>query len=185
MLVQTLIPLFLSTLPAVQAIPQTKYPRALECNDTKACPYPTVCTDDPYITWCDASGPDPVCPGTCSYQSCGGMDPSANKCPDGTICSSDPRTGGCGLACDQLGICIPVDAETCGGFVGALCGDPDQECYDNPADDCDPETGGADCIGVCLFPLVGTEDVPGPEPTLGEGPEPTLGEEPCDEYDGE
>lgn len=36
----------------------------------------------------------------------------------------------------------------CGGFAGFVCSDG-YECVDDPSDDCDPEQGGADCIGIC------------------------------------
>ena len=46
----------------------------------------------------------------------------------------------------------------CGGFAGLAC--PDElSCVDDPNDDCDPDQGGADCIGVC-------------EPAHGHGPKP-------------
>jgi hypothetical protein len=37
---------------------------------------------------------------------------------------------------------------SCGGFPGTRCPEG-QLCLDNPSDDCDPDNGGADCIGNC------------------------------------
>ena len=39
----------------------------------------------------------------------------------------------------------------CGGIAGIMC-PRDLVCVDNPADDCDPERGGSDCIGICVAP---------------------------------
>ena len=38
---------------------------------------------------------------------------------------------------------------SCGGFLGTPCPNG-QLCLDDPGDDCDPDQGGADCIGVCV-----------------------------------
>jgi hypothetical protein len=102
------------------------------------------------------------CLGTCrrpapvkEYQACGGnMRPPPPDCAKGTTCRDDPRVPGCGRACDRQGICIPDNAPQCGGFAGFECPKGSGlECYDLPNDDCDPEDGGNDCIGVCLKPL--------------------------------
>ena len=37
----------------------------------------------------------------------------------------------------------------CGGFKGGQCPNPGYECLDDPSDKCDPQAGGADCIGYC------------------------------------
>ena len=40
------------------------------------------------------------------------------------------------------------NGQFCGGFAGIPC--PDGfTCVDNPCDNCNPKTGGADCGGVC------------------------------------
>lgn len=47
---------------------------------------------------------------------------------------------------------LPVSqhlTRSCGGFAGLAC-PKGQLCLDDPNDDCDPEQGGADCIGVCV-----------------------------------
>jgi hypothetical protein len=92
-----------------------------------------------------------ACPTKPQYKSCGGMSIEANRCPSGHECISDPRTGGCGLACDQPGICVPTDAPKCGGFAGFQC--PEKKgyrCYDDPRDNCDPSRGCRDNMGICL-----------------------------------
>ncbi|MEZ4252598.1 MAG: hypothetical protein R3B99_30680 [Polyangiales bacterium] len=60
---------------------------------------------------------------------------------------------GVGCATDSLG---PVGSSVlevrqstaCGGFAGLLCPDG-YACVDDPRDDCDPDRGGADCMGIC------------------------------------
>ena len=37
----------------------------------------------------------------------------------------------------------------CGGLAGLDCPSPRQICVDDPRDNCDPRTGGRDCIGLC------------------------------------
>jgi hypothetical protein len=37
----------------------------------------------------------------------------------------------------------------CGGFAGIHC-PGDSVCVDDPRDDCDPASGGADCSGICV-----------------------------------
>ncbi|KAJ4193562.1 Hypothetical protein NCS54_01282500 [Fusarium falciforme] len=95
------------------------------------------------------------CPGTCyfknQYQTCGGFrrEPPP-PCKEGTHCIDDSRIpGSCGMACDAPGICAPIKAPSCGGFMGKKC-PKGLWCYDDPRDDCDPKKGGADCIGICL-----------------------------------
>ena len=41
-----------------------------------------------------------------------------------------------------------IDPIACGGFGGLECPDG-LTCVDDPADDCDPNKGGADCSGIC------------------------------------
>jgi len=38
----------------------------------------------------------------------------------------------------------------CGGIAGIACPDG-QTCIDDPVDSCDPDCGGADCGGICVF----------------------------------
>ena len=42
--------------------------------------------------------------------------------------------------------------QACGGLQGLVCPSPRQVCVDDPRDNCDPKTGGADCIGICRGP---------------------------------
>lgn len=43
--------------------------------------------------------------------------------------------------------------QMCGGIAGIPC-PTGQTCVDNPADDCNPTSGGADCPGICIgYPL--------------------------------
>lgn len=85
------------------------------------------------------------------YPSCGGFTIEPNECQGGT-CISDPRKPGCGLACDEPGICVPEDVSRCGGYAGLKCSEG-MECFDDPADGCDPDNGGFDCTGFCLVAL--------------------------------
>lgn len=41
--------------------------------------------------------------------------------------------------------------KACGGIAGLEC-PGNQVCIDDPRDDCCPQTGGRDCIGVCVPP---------------------------------
>lgn len=94
------------------------------------------------------------CSGTCQftnkYKSCGGKVVTPTFCGSKSKCADDPRLPpNCGMACDRPGICIPKKAKQCGGFAGFEC-DAGKFCYDVPNDGCDPNNGGADCIGICL-----------------------------------
>lgn len=82
------------------------------------------------------------------YPPCGGfrIEPLICEDPD-AICISDPRSGSCGMACDELGICVvPI---FCGGIAAFEC-PKGMTCYDDPQDECDPRAGGADCGGICV-----------------------------------
>ena len=115
------------------------------CREDMTCvPYDPDCTDLN------------VCGGTCQftnkYPRCGTRGPTGpvGTCRKGSKCGDDPRTpDSCGLACDIPGICIPKKAPQCNGFAGFQC-PKGLFCYDVPNDGCDPNNGGADCIGICL-----------------------------------
>lgn len=60
-----------------------------------------------------------------------------------------------------------MDGPSCGGFTGLACPDPAaQICVDVPADGCDPDAGGADCPGVCVY-LDGSSAAPPKYPACG------------------
>ncbi len=44
---------------------------------------------------------------------------------------------------------VPQPPIHCGGIAGVTCPD-DLVCVDWTSDDCDPDAGGADCVGVCV-----------------------------------
>ena len=50
---------------------------------------------------------------------------------------------------DDLSALSARPVEYCGGFLGLQCSDPTDVCVDDPSDNCDPNNGGADCIGIC------------------------------------
>ncbi|KAF3913511.1 hypothetical protein ABW20_dc0100181 [Dactylellina cionopaga] len=80
-----------------------------------------------------------------TYQPCGGHVVNPQTCPRGYVCVDNPRT--CSQAVDCPGICVKPQA--CGGFAGIRC-PIGKKCYDDPRDNCDPQAGGADCIGLCI-----------------------------------
>ena len=66
-----------------------------------------------------------------------------------------------GLVVCSIGVAVlttgTVSAKKPGGgggqFCGGIAGIPCPEgftCVDNPRDNCDPKTGGADCGGICV-----------------------------------
>jgi hypothetical protein len=81
---------------------------------------------------------------------CGGGRGNYRQCEEGYTCIKDPNNPGCGPECDGLGIC--VKDKLCGGFAAFSCDLEGQHCVDDPRDDCDPENGGADCGGLCMWP---------------------------------
>lgn len=58
----------------------------------------------------------------------------------------------CGTGADLDGVDGAVlsvrEKIACGGFAGLACPDG-MQCVDDPTDKCDPDQGGADCIGYC------------------------------------
>ena len=44
---------------------------------------------------------------------------------------------------------IPRNQMLCGGIAGFQC-PTGLRCLDDPADNCDPNNGGADCGGICV-----------------------------------
>jgi hypothetical protein len=54
-------------------------------------------------------------------------------------------------------------ATFCGGIANRPCPDG-LRCVDDPADDCDPNHGGADCGGICVRPEDSAQNTCGHEP---------------------
>jgi hypothetical protein len=138
------------------------------------CPAGQKCVDNPNDN-CDPANGGADCGGICVEDDtvhCGGI---ANlQCPDGQHCvddpndSCDPANGGadcggiCINDCFDTQFCIQgahwdstqckcvSDNQFCGGIANIQC-PPSQHCVDNPNDSCDPNNGGADCGGICVF----------------------------------
>ena len=70
------------------------------------------------------------------------------------LCDDGIHYSGPGACVDMGGTCgweiLTCPTTPCGGFLGLACEDPNQECVDDPNDDCDPNQGGADCGGICV-----------------------------------
>lgn len=82
-------------------------------------------------------------------------------CPAGQQCRALPQP-----STQQFGYCSGKATSTppkpatstapepatpsCGGFIGKDCEGEDEECIDDPSDDCDPMNGGSDCPGICV-----------------------------------
>ncbi|KAF1974251.1 hypothetical protein BU23DRAFT_112920 [Bimuria novae-zelandiae CBS 107.79] len=107
---------------------------------------PSLATITKALAFNLASCPQP----TGTHAPCGGGRAGYMECDYGETCIKDPYKPGCGPACDQLGIC--VTDKLCGGFAGFDC-EVGQVCEDDPRDECDPLNGGADCGGLCVWPL--------------------------------
>jgi len=123
---------------------------------------PPSCDDG---VMCDAM--PPVCPSGLTpveLNGCWGCGfPNTCSCDDGSMltckapepaCTADTVLAvknGCYHCVDPMTCGIQNGPELCGGFAGWTCPDG-QECVDNPDDDCDPNSGGADCIGICVEP---------------------------------
>lgn len=73
---------------------------------------------------------------------CDGFTTNPHACPEGWHCRVP------GHIADEPGSCLQI----CGGFAGIQCSEPGAQCIDDPSDDCDPQSGGADCGGLCLPP---------------------------------
>jgi len=99
----------------------------------------------------------PCDPPPSTNKACGGMVPGTS-CNADEVCVNDPYNGpDCGMACDAPGVCVKKK-NVCGGFAGIQCAGT---CVDDPTDDCDPKSGGADCMGLCVMP-------PFPKTTYGQ-----------------
>ncbi|MGH8552225.1 MAG: hypothetical protein ACRERS_02930, partial [Methylococcales bacterium] len=68
---------------------------------------------------------------------------------DGKSYGNACEAAGAGVSIDHPGECAPPPKpQACGGIAGFPCPDG-QVCVDDPTDSCDPNQGGADCIGIC------------------------------------
>jgi hypothetical protein len=65
---------------------------------------------------------------------------------DGATYSNDCVAAAAGVSVASRGEC--PSAPACGGFPGTPC-PGGGTCVDDPRDTCDPDQGGADCIGLC------------------------------------
>jgi len=166
-----------------------------ECGD--AC---TVC--DPSDPSCAETGVLKVChkDGTCSadaadceeppppYEPCAGKecgdacticDPTDPDCDETAVlkvCHEDGTCSGAAPDCEE-------QPQACGGFAGLMCPD-DLVCVDDPSDDCDPNAGGADCMGICVDPELKWYRTCG-DPVCGQHRPPTDGTPACsDEVEG-
>jgi len=71
------------------------------------------------------------------------------------VCGCDGKTYGnactaaaAGVSIEHEGECKKPEHQACGGIAGIPC-PGGKACVDDPADDCDPKRGGADCPGIC------------------------------------
>lgn len=71
------------------------------------------------------------------------------------VCGCDGKTYGnactaaaAGVSIEHKGECKKPAKQACGGIAGIRC-PQGKTCVDDPADDCDPKRGGADCPGIC------------------------------------
>jgi hypothetical protein len=71
------------------------------------------------------------------------------------VCGCDGKTYGnacaaaaAGVSVEHEGECKDNQPQVCGGILGTEC-PRGQQCVDDPADECDPKQGGADCPGLC------------------------------------
>jgi len=67
---------------------------------------------------------------------------------DGITYGNDCEAAAAGVSVQSKGECEPKPT-FCGGIAGIACPEG-QVCVDNPNDGCDPQSGGADCGGLCV-----------------------------------
>ncbi|HYQ30326.1 MAG TPA: hypothetical protein VER04_24015 [Polyangiaceae bacterium] len=94
------------------------------------------------------------CPSKASYGVCTARPHVCNHLSspvcgcDGLTYSNSCFAAAAGTAVAKKGACLPEPA-FCGGIAGIPC-PKGQTCVDDPSDDCDPQSGGADCGGMCV-----------------------------------
>lgn len=123
------------------------------CSTEQPCPTGSVCVEDPSDACNAAPGID--CPGVCRPEALG-------ECTTDADCPALPAV--CNICADNSASCpisrcsegkCTIDAPPCpqpakcGGIVGLPC-ERGFHCVDDPADECSPERGDADCFGICL-----------------------------------
>ena len=75
------------------------------------------------------------------------------------VCGIDGNTYYCGVAdaaCHGVEVAYPGECSSvfCGGIAGIQC-PKGMVCIDDPRDNCNPNSGGADCGGICVEPVCG------------------------------
>ncbi|HEY6556818.1 MAG TPA: hypothetical protein VI072_06080 [Polyangiaceae bacterium] len=73
---------------------------------------------------------------------------------DGKTYPNACRASAGGISVRHAGACKD-EQQFCGGIAGIPCPGSGR-CVDDPSDDCDPKTGGADCSGMCVCPVLST-----------------------------
>lgn len=67
---------------------------------------------------------------------------------DGKTYSNACTASAAGVSVEREGECKKSEPQACGGIAGIPCPNG-KTCVDDPADECDPKRGGADCPGIC------------------------------------
>ncbi|HVH41092.1 MAG TPA: hypothetical protein VM925_02080 [Labilithrix sp.] len=125
---------------AVLASKADAYKASLKCPDPLYCPMIMV-VDDHSVAQCNAQTHRCEVVKPKDIQ-CGGFTMNPHACPDGYRCRLPQHVA------DVPGKCV----QFCGGIAAFQCTDPNEQCIDDPTDDCDPNKGGADCGGICVPP---------------------------------
>lgn len=110
----------------------------------------TACPDEKQ--YCDFG------PGKCKMPDAQGMcktKPAVCTREFRPVCGCDGKTYGnactaaaAGVSVEHEGECGKPEQQVCGGIAAIQCAQG-KTCVDDPADDCDPKRGGADCPGIC------------------------------------
>lgn len=108
------------------------------------CPIGQTCVKPAPNVRC-ASDKIATCPGVCKPRCVVSEDIDSNTlCPYRQSCMKAPYS----TEKSRLGFC--PEPTFCGGFAAIKCEGADEICIDDPRDDCSPDTGGADCGGICV-----------------------------------
>ena len=79
---------------------------------------------------------------------------------DGVTYGNRCQAASAGVSIASNGECEPAPT-FCGGIAGFPCPDG-LTCVDDPSDECDPNSGGADCGGICVTPGACGKSICGP-----------------------